>query len=148
MVAPARADRTVVGRLDQLTDNRTWAVATRHELLHQIGALPAAVLSELAIARRARNALAHRGQHPGESETHSAYASVLSLLETACGDQPIPLKALDLADHMLSDPFVPREPLAIEPTHWLPIPKLPGEEELEGLEALERNSRKAADPAS
>jgi hypothetical protein len=143
VIAPARADRTVAGRLDQLTDNRTWTVATRHELLHQIGALPAPLLSELAIARRARNALSHRGQHPGETETRSAYASTLSLLESACPDADIPLKQLDLADHTLSDPFVPREPVALEPTHWLAIPKLPGEEELERLEARERSGQRS-----
>lgn len=117
MLGPARTDRTVMGRADQLSDTRSWTVATRHELLHQIGVLPAAVLSELAVARRARNALAHRGQHPGEADTRSAYASVLSLLQTACGELAIPLKALDLADHTLSDPFIPREPVSLEPTH-------------------------------
>ena len=34
--------------------------------------------------------------------------------------------------------------MAIEPTHWLPIQKLPGEEELEWLEARERHSGDAA----
>jgi len=29
VLTPARADRTVGGRLDQLSDNRTWTVATR-----------------------------------------------------------------------------------------------------------------------
>jgi hypothetical protein len=68
---------------------------------------------------------------------------VLSLLEIACGDQVIPLKALDLADHTLSDPFIPREPVTLEPTHWLAIPKLPGEEELERLEAVERSAERS-----
>jgi hypothetical protein len=49
---------------------------------------------------------------------------------------------------MVSDPLLPREPVAIEPTHWLPIPKLPGEEDLERLEAAERNSRCAAEQDS
>jgi hypothetical protein len=60
-------------------------------------------------------------------------------LKISCGELRIPLKALHLADHTLSDPFVPREPNPIEPTDWMPIPKLPGEEELERLEAAERN---------
>jgi hypothetical protein len=145
VLTPARADRNIAGRLDQLSDNRTWTVATRHELLHQIGVLPAPVLSQLAVARRARNALAHRGQHPGETDSRSAYSSTLMLLEIGCAESPIPLSALDLADHTLSDPFAPLEPMAIEPTHWLPIPKLPGEEELERLEARDRHSH---DPAS
>lgn len=145
VLMPARADRSVAGRLDQLSDNRTWTVATRHELLHQIGVLPAPVLAELTVARRARNALAHRGQHPGETDSRSAYLSTLLLLEIACAQSPVPLRTLDLADHTLSDPFVPREQNPLEPTHWMPIPKLPGEEELERLEARERYS---CDPAS
>jgi hypothetical protein len=88
--------------------------------------------------------LGHRGQHPGEAESRSAYAGTLSLLEIACGELPIPLMALDLADHTLSDPFVPRKPSPIEPTHWMAIPKLSGEEELERLEAAERNERHSA----
>lgn len=56
-------------------------------------------------ARRARNALAHRGQHLGEAESRAAYASTLSLLEIACAELPIPLKGLDLADHTLIGPL-------------------------------------------
>ena len=145
VLTPARAEHFVIGRIDQLADSRTWTVATRHELLHQIGALPEAVLSELAIARRARNALAHRGQHPGEAESRSAYGSTLSLLQIACEALPIPLKDVDLTDHTISDPFVPRDPSPGEPTHWMPIPKLPGEAELERLEAFERSVEPSAD---
>jgi len=31
----------------------------------------------------------------------------------------------------------------IEPTHWMPIPKLPGEDELERLEALEQSAERS-----
>ena len=31
-------------------------------------------------------------------------------------------------------------PLVKEPTHWMPIPKLPGEEEVEAEEAAERSA--------
>jgi hypothetical protein len=96
----------------------------------------------LAVICRVDGGRGHRGQHSGDPETRSAYASVLSLLEIACRDQSIPLKALDLADHTLPDPFLPREPVALEPTHWLAIPKLPGEEELERPEVIERRAER------
>ena len=51
---------------------------------------------------------------------------------------PCRLLDLDLADHALSDPFEPVEPKEIKPTHWMEIPKLPGEHELELLEAERR----------
>jgi hypothetical protein len=46
-------------------------------------------------------------------------------------------KRLDLKDHTLSDPFLPREPQQIEPTHWAEIPILPGEIEIQRLEATD-----------
>jgi hypothetical protein len=49
-------------------------------------------------------------------------------------NQHIPLFDLDLSDHPVSDPFAPRK-LEGEPKYWMAIPKLPGEEELEKLEA-------------
>ena len=145
VLAPARANKSVVGRMDQLSDNRTWTIAAKHELLHQLGALPASVLSELALARKARNALAHRGHHPIEADSRSAYSSALSLLEIACPGVPIPLRGLDLMDHAVSDPFLPRELASIEPTHWMPIPKLPGEADLELIEAAARNATASND---
>lgn len=51
-------------------------------------------------------------------------------------DSTLPFLQLDLADHALSDPFAPLEREGqIEPEFWIPIPKLPGEEELEKAEA-------------
>jgi hypothetical protein len=148
VLAPARANALVVGRVDQLSDNRTWTIAARHELLHQIGALPAGVLSELAVARKARNSLAHRGHHPDAADSRSAYSAALSMLEIASPGVRIPLRDLDFTDHTVSDPFLPRAPVAIEPTHWMPIPKLPGEVELERLEMAAKNCTGSDDPSS
>ena len=132
------ASPAVPGRVDQLSDTRTWTIAARHELLHQTGTIPVDVLSPLSTARRARNALAHTGRHPSESDATSAYESALALLQFANAGTAIPLAGLDLADHTISDPFSPPEPMVLQPTHWMSIPKLPGEAELEKLEAAVR----------
>ncbi len=137
---PARSPDAIAGRLDRLADPRTWTIAVRHELLHQIGILPADTLATLSVARKARNALAHRGKHPTETDAQAAYASALAILQIAAGDLPIPVRKLDLGVHALSDPFLPREPMQLDPTHWMEIPKLPGEAELERLEAAHRTA--------
>lgn len=135
IVAPARSSQMTPGRVDQLLDTRTWTVAARHELLHQTGVIGAETLGALSVARRARNALTHTGKHPTEADATPAYASALTLLQLATAGSTIPLKLLDLADHTISDPFLPLEPTGFQPTHWMAIPKLPGEAELEKLEA-------------
>ena len=53
------------------------------------------------------------------------------------GERP-PLFALNLSDHLMSDPFDPPKRLTVEPTHWMEIHKLPGELELERAEAAYR----------
>jgi len=137
----ARSEALIPGRLDQLEDTRTWTTATRHELLHQIGLIPVDTLSSLSCARKGRNALAHAGSHPSEMEARAAYTAALALLQIAAPDLPIPLKRLNLQDHSLSDPFLPREPQLIEPTLWSEIPRLPGEAEIQRLEAQHKRRR-------
>jgi hypothetical protein len=138
MVGPAQASDLIPGRVDQLSDSRTWTIAVRHELLHQIGVLSHQTLGRLSDARKARNALAHSGKHPTADAAQAAYAAATELLQVAVPELPIPLLSLDLSDHALSDPFVPVEERVINPTHWMEIPKLPGEAELERLEATHR----------
>jgi hypothetical protein len=135
VVAPAKAQNPIAGRAEQLSDTRTWTIAVRHELLHQIGLLPRVTLSNLAEACKARNELAHSGKHPSSTAAQAAYAAATGLLQVAVGSLPIPLLSLNLANHALSDPFAPREPSEIHPSHWMEILKLPGEAELERLEA-------------
>jgi hypothetical protein len=147
VLTPARAPNPIAGRADQLSDPRTWTIAVRHELLHQIGLLPRETLSNLAEARKARNALAHTGKHPSGTAAQAAYAAATELLQVAVGSLPIPLLSLNLANHALSDPFAPREPSEIHPSHWIEILKLPGE--LERLEAKFRvESQEANEGAS
>jgi len=141
IVKPARGPDPIPGRADQLSDPRTWSIATRHELLHQIGVLSRGTFEALSVARRARNDLAHKGKHPTGVAAKVAYDAVKELLKIAAPEPTIPLLSLDIADHGLSDPFAPSEPEKLNPTHWMEIPKLPGEAELERLEAQHHVSR-------
>jgi hypothetical protein len=121
-------------RRDQLRDNRTWTAAVKLEMLHQKGILSADALAELSLARKARNDLAHEGHTPSEASAVAALGGVQRLIGVVM-PQKIPLFDLDLSDHSVSDPFAPPRQLEAEPEYWMAIPKLPGEEELEKLEA-------------
>lgn len=131
-------ENPISGRLDQLKDTRTWTAANRHELLHLKGIVSDTALRNLYHARKARNDLSHRGTHPTEAAARSAYSATLALFQAAIGGVNIPLTGLDLADHSLSDPFMPRDSQALNPQYWMKIPKLPGEAELEQEEARAR----------
>ena len=135
MVKPAQALDPIPGRSDQLSDPRAWTIAVRHELLHQIRVLPRETLIKLSKARKARNALTHSGTHPTEDAAQAAYTAATQLLQVAAPELPMPLLTLDFSDHALSDPFALPEVRELNPTHWIAIPKLPGEAELERLEA-------------
>jgi hypothetical protein len=144
VVTTAKAGDRIDGRIDQLQDTRTWTVSTRQELLFQLGILTTDVLRDLSSARRARNALAHSGKGPSADFAQAALRAALHLLEVASGRE-IPLSQLNLADHILSDPFLPRGESKIEPQYWISIPKLPGEADLERLEAAMRNNAAGTD---
>lgn len=147
VVTPARASSVIPGRLQQLSDTRTWTTGARHELLHQLRVLDQSLLAELSIARKARNNLSHAGTPPKEHEAWAAYQAALQLLAIVAPGLTIPLVDLDVKDHSLSDPFVPRtSSIQGEPKYWLPIPKLPGEEELEREEALVRHPHDPEQP--
>lgn len=140
VLMPARSEPSIPGRSDQLADFRTWTTATRHELLYQTGVVTYEALQNLAAARKARNALAHMGKHPTNKDAKAAFDASLSLLGVVAGKLPVPLATLDYDKFSLADPFAPppRRPRALNPTHWMEIPKLPGEVELERLEAMQR----------
>ncbi|MBR1364909.1 hypothetical protein [Bradyrhizobium ottawaense] len=134
IIKQAEAASASKARRDQLGDNRTWTVAVKLELLHQLGHVNASALQELSAARKARNDLAHEGRTPSEASALNAFNGVRHLAKAIMPQKHIPLFDLDLADHAISDPFAPRR-LTGEPKYWMAIPKLPGEEELERLES-------------
>lgn len=137
VLQPATAEGFgVPGRKDQLTDNRSWPAATKQELLYQKGVLTIDTLRALSIARKSRNELFHQGEHPDADAAQAALEAVKGLLVAATGASDLPIFRLNLSDHTLSDPFQPirrEEPLVVE--YWMPIPKLPGEEDIEREEA-------------
>lgn len=128
-------DEKITGRIEQLKDTRTWTAAARQELLFQKGVFDFMLLQHLYAARRSRNELMHRGTHPSEAGARAAYLALIGLLRIALDGRSVPLFDLNLDDHSLSDPFKPIERGPLNPTLWMPIPKLPGEEELEREEA-------------
>lgn len=143
VVEPTVAGDGSKARRDQLGDTRTWTASARIEMLFQKGILPMAAVAALSKARKARNDLSHEGKHPTETDADSAYSSVCGLLTVALEGERPPLFDLNLADHGLSDPFSPPKQLMGEPTHWMEIPKLPGEADLERAEAAKRRPGKA-----
>lgn len=138
IIGQAVTDGAPKSRRDQLSDNRTWTVAVKLEVLHQSGFFDATALQDLSAARKARNDLAHEGQTPSEASAMAAFSALRHLLGAVLPKQRIPLFELNLSDHAISDPFAPREPRRIEPQYWMEIPKLPNELELEQLEAKAR----------
>ena len=142
IIQPAKEGAPIPGRADQLSDTRTWTIAARHELLHRLGIIPESLLAKLAEARKARNELSHMGTHPTSASAHAAFASATGLLEIVAVD--FPLLRLNLNEHLLSDPFAPRDSSDIQVTHWMKILKLPGEEEIEELFRKERASDEGA----
>ncbi|MCL4677199.1 MAG: hypothetical protein KJ017_01240 [Alphaproteobacteria bacterium] len=142
VIEPARKNKVVSGRVKQLSDYRTWTISARHELLLQIGSIDSRTFSTVSLARKARNTLAHEGRSPDEKAAEAVLASVRELLLAATKRSDIEFLNMNLSDHTLSDPFEPRKMEMLEPKYWMPIPKLPNEEELEKLEASLRNLQK------
>lgn len=141
VVEPTIAEDATRARRAQLTDTRTWTASARVEMLFQKGILSKETVKSLSSARKARNDLSHEGKHPTQADALSAYDGVCGLMTVALEGERPPLFALDLSDHLMSDPFDPPKRLTVEPTHWMEIPKLPGELELERAEAGHRAQR-------
>jgi hypothetical protein len=120
-------------RRSQLMDTRTWTASARIEMLYQKGVISLDATRALGKARKARNDLHHSGRHPSSDDAWAAYEGVTELVVVALDGKRPRLFDLDLADHAMVDPFA--LPRRFEPTHWIAIPKLPGEEELERAEA-------------
>jgi len=105
VVEPARALDSNKARKDQLNDNRAWSAATRIEMLYQKGVFDLSTLAALSKARKARNDLAHRGEHPSDNDANACYNGIRSLIGVVLANDTLPLLSLDLANHALSDPF-------------------------------------------
>ena len=136
VLKPAKKEALFSSRVDQLSDNRTWTVSARHEMLFQKEELDKETYALLTKARKARNALSHQGKHPNSEIGHSALNAFKQMLSKALPDKTIPFNDMDVDNHFMSDPFKPREPQIISnPQYFMEIFKLPGELELEQMEA-------------
>lgn len=135
----ARAGPRISGRLDMLRDTRMWTISARHELLYQLNSIGDELFDSLSKARRARNALSHDGRHPDEFEVSAVLSSVRDLYRALLPDVEIPLLEMDLRNRAMSDPFESKEDHEVKPRYWMEIKKLPGEVELEKLEAEARS---------
>ena len=138
IIDPANECKAIRSRIESLKDNRTWTISTRHELLFQREFLDAELYASLVDARKSRNQLSHDGKHPDEHDATAALLSVKKLLKLLLPSLEIPFVDMDLRDHTISNPFKGRESPLTSPTHWMEIRKLPGETELEKLEAEAR----------
>lgn len=130
----------IPGRTDQLADHRTWTASVKQEVLYQKDILSSATLKALFMARKTRNDLLHKGRHPQEEQTLAAYEAVEGLFQAALPNKEIPLFKIDIQRYSLRDPFQVPKREKIDPKFWMPIPKLPGEAELERYEAEQRRS--------
>ena len=138
VIDPARKPPGIPGRVERLRDNRTWTVATQHEMLFQMGQYDAGLYESLSVARRARNRLAHEGSHPDEEEATAALLSVKKLLRIVLPNLEIPFFDMDLGNPAMSHPFEQKEEHSLSPKYWMEIKKLPGEVDIEKLEAEAR----------
>lgn len=141
VVSTSKDDKLVFGRSKQLKDNRTWTLAARLEMLYQKELFNSETLNHLSIGRRARNNLSHRGSYPTEVEINHCYSGALDLFRATMPDVELPIYSLDLKEHAITDPFLPKEPSKIQPRYWMEIRKLPGEHEIEIEEAKQRKRK-------
>ena len=143
IVDPARDTQVVRGRIDNLRDKRTWTISARHEMLFQLKLLNADLYAALTKTRKSRNLLSHHGKHPDERDASAALFSVRKLLGILLPNLNIPFADLDLSDHAISNPFRANEDRSLRAKYWMEIKKLPGEAELERLEAEAREKQRA-----
>ena len=83
----------IAGRMDSLTDNRTWTISVKHEVLFQRGVLSTSTFTELNQARKARNKLSHSGLHPDEPSARAVLNSVKELFKVLFPNVDIPFLA-------------------------------------------------------
>ena len=135
IIDTARITKVAQGRVKNLSDNRTWTISARHEMLFQLNVFNSELYASLIGARKSRNLLTHDGEHPDKKGAADALFSVKRLLGIMLPEHSIPFLDMNLEDHTMSDPFEPRETRSLSPKYWMKIKKLPGEEEIERIEA-------------
>ena len=131
---PASEQASIPGRKDFLSDNRTWPISARLEVLFQKSVISAGLYAQLDAARKARNSFIHAGSLPPESSVEQCLRGLLALL-SVCRTQFEKEDELQGAFDMVMQNARPerRDPIkALEPEFWRAIPPLPGEVNWEG----------------
>lgn len=141
---PASSEATIPGRKDFLSDNRTWPISARLEVLFQKSVISLELYGQLDAARKARNSFIHSGALPAEASVEHALRGLLALL-SLCKTDFARENELQDAFYMVMRNARPKprdldKPL--EPKFWRPIPPLPGEVNWKGdFEPFDLNFR-------
>ena len=73
-------ENNIIGRMDQLKDNRTWTIAVRCELLFQLRMISESLFSDIYLVRKARNHLVHEGKRPNIDVCEKMLGIILRLV--------------------------------------------------------------------
>jgi hypothetical protein len=133
----------ISGRKDSLKDFRTWTISHKHELLYQLKVIDKDTFSNLGVARRARNKLSHDGKHVEKESAYSALESIKSFLFIIVGALAATFLSYEFEKGTLIGPYDKLPSKIVNPKYWMPIKKLPGEEDLEKLAAKVRKASKS-----
>jgi hypothetical protein len=117
-------------RRNFLTDNRTWPVSTKLEMLYQKKLLASEIYSDLDDVRKARNSLVHNGHSPTFEVANKSLKCFFKFLSLLASDFAAP----DLLDSVVEkiDARCKSNTLALSSDppnvrYRLPLPPLPGD---------------------
>lgn len=128
---------SIPGRVHFLDDSRTWTSSTRLELLFQQRIVSMTAYSNATIARKARNALAHSGALPTESQATALTSAVGALIQVAAKDV-LSVKLVSLVAKYQKQNY-PAKKKATKPkladmkeAYWLRLVDIPGDATFSG----------------
>mgnify|MGYP003112377814 CR=1 FL=1 len=111
-------------------EGNAWQAAHKVEVLFQMSLIETALYTQLNHARKARNALAHRGTIPKVGDCKAALQSAFQLVSAVRSGGEVHSEFKQLADMLASvhDPHTG----PLNPKYWREIPSVPGDEKWEG----------------
>jgi len=116
-------------RREFLSDHRTWTASAKLEVLLQKQLLPEQTYETLSEVRKARNSFAHNGVAPDHSMARMALQGcfeMASLCASHFTDPDLFKAVVDVVEARCNPNLIPTRK-EVKPTHWLPIPPLPGD---------------------
>lgn len=130
-----KGDVPISGRREFLKDTRTWTTSTMLELLFHKGVVNGAIYALLNKARKARNALVHRGMTPKREDAEAALDGLFRLIAKICYGSEKYFEEM-VNRYKTMDPITKREanyergPISVKEAGgiWLgPLPSIPGD---------------------